>query len=248
MKNFLSCIAVMIFPFVLISQTNVDKVTSALDSMSTFSVNDWKMSPDLKNGEIKGDPTQHGFDDSQWQTLKIAQSVYPDSCWLRREIVLPEYILGKRVGGTIRLLVSVDDYGYMWINGESKGYFPWDGTFVLTNDAKPGERFLIAIRAINTGGALRLLRADLETASTDTIRQMIKDFSLSLRVGQTLLSFDTKQSTAYGNNVQDFGIDKSTIDKGEKNKLNELLQEQAARLDLDALRSAIDGKVCGIVE
>ncbi len=103
MKNFLSCIAVMIFPFVLISQTNVDKVTSALDSMSTFSMNDWKMSPDLKNGEIKGDPTQHGFDDSQWQTLKIAQSVYPDSCWLRREIVLPEYILGKRVGGTIRL-------------------------------------------------------------------------------------------------------------------------------------------------
>lgn len=242
MKNLFSFIAAFFFPLILVAQTNVDRTTAVLDSLASVSIDDWKMSPDLKNGEIKGDPTQRGFDDSQWQTLKIAQLVYPDSCWLRKEIVLPDRILGKKVDGTIKFFVSVDDYGYMWINGAGKGYFPWDGAFVLTNDAKPGDRFLIAIRAINTGGPLRLLRADLETASTDSIRRMIKDFSLSVRVGQELLSVDTKQSTPYDNKVQDVGVDKSKIDKGEKKELNALLQEQVARLDLDALRQPMMDK------
>lgn len=226
----------IVIPLILVAQTNVDKVTSALDSTAILSMNDWRMSPDLKRGPVAGDPTSRTFDDSKWEMLKIGQSVYPDSCWLRKEIVLPEYILGKRVGGIVKILVSVDDYGYMWINGEEKGYFPWDGTFVLTPDAKPGERFLVAIRAINTGGPLRLLRADLETANTDSLRQTIKDFALSIRVGQALLSFDTKQGTSYGSKVQDFGIDRSKTDRVEKQRLNELLQSQVARIDLDALR------------
>ena len=74
-------------------------------------------------------------------------------------------------------------------------------------------------------------------ASTDTIRQTIKDFSMSIRVGQKLLSMDTKQISPYDKKVQDFGIDNSKIDKGEKEKLNTLLQEQVARVDVDALRS-----------
>ena len=36
--------------------------------------------------------------------------------------------------------------------------------------------------------------------------------------------------------LQDFGVDRSKVDKGEKKRLNGLLQEQAARLDIDALR------------
>ena len=237
MKKMISLCAVLIFPVVLMGQTTVDKVARALDSMAIFQMNDWKMSSNLKYGEVTGDPTQQGFDDSQWQTLKVSQRASVDSCWLRKEIVVPEYILGKKVGGTVKFVVAVDEYGYVWINGASKGYFPGDGVFVLSTDAKPGDRFLIAIRAVTTWGRLTLRRAEIETPGTDTIRQVIKDFSLSIRVGQELLSLDTKQSTPYDNKVQDFGIDKSKLDKGEKIKLNGLLQEQAGRLDLDALRA-----------
>ncbi len=236
MKFFFSLVAAIVFQFTVMAQTNVDRVAGALDSLATLQTNDLKMSPNLKFGEVKGDPTQKGFDDSQWQSLKIAESVHSDSCWLRKEIILPDYILGRKVGGSVKLLVSVDEYGYMWINGAGKGYFPGDGVFVLSTDAKPGERFLIAIRAITTWGTIRLRRADIEMASTDTIRQAIKDFSLSIRVGQKLLSLDTKQSTPYDKKVQDFGVDRSKIDKGEKERLNGLLQEQVAWLDLDALR------------
>ena len=238
MKNILSLIVAILFPFIAMAQTNVDRVAGILDSLTTFQMNDLKMSPNLKFGEVDGDPTQKGFDDSQWQTVQIAQRLHSDSCWLRKEIVLPESILGKKVGGTVKLFVSADEYGYLWINGASKGYFPGDGVFVLSSDAKPGERFLIVIRAITTWGTIRLRRADIEMEGNDTIRQAIKDFSLSIRVGQDLLSSDTKQSSPYDKKVQDFGVDRSKIDKGEKKRLNELLQEQVARLDLDALRTS----------
>ncbi len=223
-----------IVPGRLIAQSNVDRLSRALDSLTVVSFDNWKVSRDLKAAHIVGDPTSKAFDDAQWETLGIGESIYPDSCWLRKEIVLPDRILGQPVRGTVRFLVSVDDYGYLWVNGESKGRFPWDGEFELTKDAKPGERFLIAIKAINTGGPLRLLRAELETGTSKSIRDLVSDFALSLRIGQKLLSFDTYQTNA--NAKVDPGIDRSTIDKGEKFRLNQLLQSLAQRVDIKALR------------
>ncbi len=139
------------------------------------------------------------------------------------------------VEGKITFLVSVDDYGYFYVNGENKGYFPWDGEFDLTENAKPGDKFLIAIKAINTGGPLRLLRARIDMAGTKELRQSILDFSLSMKVGQKLLSFDTYQTNARVKT--DPGIDKSKQDKEEKIRLNELLQKLALEVDIDALGS-----------
>jgi alpha-mannosidase len=223
----------LLIPAALLAQTNVDKLVRALDSLSLASFNDWKMSPDLKGFKPNGDPTQPGFDDSGWSTLKLNQNVYPDSCWLRKEIVLPTKILGRSVGGSMRLLVSVDDYGYLWVNGVSKGHFPWDGDFEITRDAKPGDKFLIVIKAINTGGPLRLMRAQIASEELKPIRSMIENLSLSLRVGQKLLSFDTYQTSS--NQRVDPGTDKSSLDKAEKKRLNDLLQSTAARIDLKPL-------------
>lgn len=220
---------------VCFSQTNVDRLVRALDSLSLSSLNDWKASPDLKSYRPQGDPTKPGFDDSQWQTLKLDESIYPDSCWLRKEIVLPQQILGRTVSGPMRLLVSVDDYGYLWINGESKGHFPWNGDFELTKSAKPGDKFLIAIKAVNTGGPLRLIRAEILSEPLIPVRQRIEDFTLSLRVGQKLLSFDTYQTSS--RRKVDPGTDKSSIDRNEKIRLNDLLQSTAAQFDLTPLTS-----------
>jgi alpha-mannosidase len=229
-------VALLLVPFLLYGQTNVDKLVKALDSLSLASFNDWKMSPDLKVYKPNGDPSQPGFDDSGWQMLKLHQNVYPDSCWLRKEIVLPPKILGKAIRGPMKFLVSVDDYGYLWVNGVSKGFFPWDGEFELTADAKPGDRFLLAIKAINTGGPLRLLRAQIASEELKGVRGLIENLSLSLRVGQKLLSFDTYQTSS--NKRVDPGIDKSTMDKAEKKKLGDLLQTIAATVDV---RPLIDG-------
>jgi len=233
--------ALTLVPLALFAQTNVDRVTATLDSLGALTFDNWKVSADLKQlGTLTGDPTQPGFDDSKWNTLKFDQRIYPDSCWLRKEVTVPATLLGQPVRGKIRFLVSLDDYGYLWVNGKSKGYFPWDGDFDLSADAVPGQKLLLVIKAVNTGGPLRLLRAQLDAESVAPIQKQIQDLSLSLRVGQKLLSFDTYQTSS--SKKVDPGIDNSTIDKAERKRLNELLQTLAVRLDVGSLNA---GNVAG---
>lgn len=216
--------------------TPVDRITTALDTLSGLKFDNWRMSPDLKNYRPeKGSPLDPAFDDSQWQNLRIGEWVYPDSCWLRKEISIPAYILGQPAGGPLHILVSVDDIGYLWVNGEFKGEFPWSGEFELTKSAKPGQKFSLAIKAVNTGGPLRLLKAEVRAEATQAMRQKIEDFALSLRVGQKLLGFDTYQTSS--SKKVDPKIDKSAFARSEKEQLMAVLQTAASRVDADALAS-----------
>ncbi len=235
MKTF-ALLFCLLLPLAAPAQTAVDKAVHDIDSLCVFSLNNWRMSPDLKAlKNLSGDPAGPGFDDSQWQTLSLNQRVYPDSCWLRKEITLPDRILGQPVGGPLHFLVTVDDYGYLWVNGEPRGMFPWDGEFELTADAKPGQNFTLAIKAINTGGPLRLLRAEIIIDRAREAQERFRNLALSLRTGQKLLSFDTYQTNAHAR--VDPGIDKSHMDRRRKGASMTSCSSSPARLDLDALRS-----------
>jgi alpha-mannosidase len=229
MKLLLMLIAVACIPVAATPQTTVDRVVSDLEFLSQGTLDHWKYSVDFS-----GDPTSTSFDDRSWTTLTLNQSLALDSCWIRKEIVLPDRMLGQTTAGVVRLMVTVDDYGYLWVNGESKGYFPWDGDFELTKDAHPGQKFVLAIKAFNTGGPLRLIHAHLATAKGNPLAALVDDLTLSLRVGQKLLSFDTYQTNA--RKREDPGIDKSRMDRDEKKKLNVLLQSAAGEIDVAALR------------
>ncbi len=225
-----SLMFIVLVPLMMHAQSNVDKFVEQLDFLSSGSINNWKYTTDLSV-----DPTKPEFDDSQWKNLKLDERIFPDSCWIRKEIILPERILGKTISGPMKFLVSVDDYGYMWIDGVSKGHFPWDGEFTLTENAKPGQKVTVAIKAINTGGPLRLIRAQIQSEGSLELRKMIEDFSLSIRVGQKLLSSDTYQSNA---RVKvDPKVDKSVMDGWEKKGINDFLQSSVTKLDVDALKN-----------
>lgn len=217
-------------------KTEVDTVTSILDSLSTISIRTWKASPDIKclTGEKAEEVfTKINFDDSKWETLRIGQRIYVDSCWLRTKFTLPEKMFGKDVSGRIIFKVTVDDLGYLWVNEKYIGYIQWSAEFDLTDIVKPGQEFLIAIKAINRAGPLRIIMAEFEVESLKDFLKEIKNFSLSLKVGQKLLSFDTYQAndmTRY-----DPGIDRSTIDKKERIKLNSILQSAVKEIDLNSL-------------
>ena len=236
MNKFKFIILLSFLPLLGFAQTKVDVLVKTLDQLSKQSFNNWKVSTTFRPGAIDGaEFSRPDFDDSNWQSLSLNQSIYVDSCWLRKEITLPKFIAGYPVKGKVKFLVSVDDYGYLWINGKTKGRFPWDGEFVLTENAKPGMNFTLLIKAINTGGPLRLIRAEITTDKGLSIQKKIEDFSLSLKVGQKLLSFDTYQTNA--RLKTDPGIDKSRMSRKEKIRLNQLLQSLAAEVDTNALRS-----------
>ncbi|HUI30918.1 MAG TPA: glycoside hydrolase family 38 C-terminal domain-containing protein [Candidatus Acidoferrales bacterium] len=221
-------------------QSNVDRLSSSLDSLAaTASVDNWKVSPDLGN-PVKGDPTSLDFDDSLWDNKRLGDEIDDDSCWIRKAFVLPDSIFGRPVEGKIGLLVTLDNYGYMWINGESKGYFPFTKEFVLTDNARPGMRFVIAIKAVNGGAMIHLLQAELRSGVINEIPDMMRDVALSFRVGQKILSFDTYQTNA---RVRvDPHIDKSKMDRDEKIRLNDLLQKLAGEINVDALKTGDDTK------
>ena len=71
-------------------ETNVDRVVTKLATLTELSYDGWKASPDIAKAHIEGDgPARPDFDDSAWNALAIDESIRPDSCWLRKTIVLP---------------------------------------------------------------------------------------------------------------------------------------------------------------
>ena len=227
-------VQLLFLPALIFGQSRIDSMIQTLDSLTFLSMDNWKYTTDLSSP--KSDIIQFSnpeYDDSDWKIIHLNQSVYVDSCWLRKVIHLPDFIAGCPVQGMLQFLVSVDDYGYLWVNGKEKGRFPWDGEFVLTEQATPGMDLVLLIRAINTGGPLRLIRASLTSEYLQPEQQVIRDFTLGLRVGKKLLGFDTYQTNSRVKT--DPGIDKSRMDPDKKRQLNDLLINTVEKIDLDAL-------------
>lgn len=238
-------LAFLTIPFTFLTawasgSTNVDRLASALDSIAaTAFVNNWRVSPDLSTAVFDGSPTSANFDDSKWNSVRLGDEIDLDSCWIRKAVVLPDSIFGKPVQGKISLLVTLDNYGYMWINGEDRGYFAYDKEFLLASDVKPGMKFVVAIKAVNGGAMIHLLRAELRSDvivganNNSPLPDMMRELAMSFRVGQKILSFDTYQMNA---RVRvDLRIDKSQMNRDEKVEFYDLLQNLAAQVNVDAL-------------
>jgi len=221
------------YAITIYSQTNSDKIIEQLELLSSATLNNWKYSTDLSlSAEALSDLA---YDDSDWKTLQLDERIYPDSCWLRKVIELPKFIATEQVRGKIKFLVSVDDYGFMYVNGKRLGKFPWDGEFEISTNGKAGDKFVLLIKAVNTGGPMRLIRAQLDFADSNSVKSLIDDFLVSVRVGKKLLSFDTYQSNS---RVKvDPKIDNSKIEKDERIKLNQNLEDALKEIDITALQN-----------
>ena len=228
-------LSILVFTSINFAQTPdqkyIDLLCTDLDNQLAVRFDGWKYTT-----RTLADAWKSNYDEVGWKTLSINKSIYPDSAWFRKKITIPERILGKPVqGGTIKFLVSVDDAGICWINGERRGLFKWNGEYLLTKDPKPGQEFYIAIKAINTGGPMRLLEAKLEWDKVKPLADKVQNYILSLRVGQKLLSDDTYLKT--GRVQLDTGIDQSTVPKNQRLQLRKQLEDAARMVDVSALKN-----------
>ena len=232
------------------TQTNVDRVAQTLEAVASSSQDDWKIGPAFQRtmpdggnphwSAFTGDPTGRDFNDSSWKSFKLGDPIDLESCWFRKEIALPQRVLGHSVSGSVKLRLSFSGTGELWVDGVSKGR-PGAHDVELTNDAKPGQTFMIAIRAsqspgqggVGRSGPVRLSKADLLLGKAEQTQKQLEDFALSLRVAQKLLSFDTYQTNA--RTKTDPHVDNSEIDKAERTRLNDLLQKLGAQVDTTAL-------------
>ncbi len=107
------------------------------------------------------------FDDSSWESLTPSDTMRRLSTgrvcfnWYRIEVTLPEQIGDTAVAGsTVVFETVVDDYAEVWVNGAMAhalgdtggpvvAGFNAPNRVVLTRDARPGDRFVIAVFGIN---------------------------------------------------------------------------------------------------
>jgi hypothetical protein len=120
-----------------------------------------------KKNEIA--PKAHGnFDDSKWEVVDLPPAKKPygpgkfSMAWYRIKVTIPEKVGGKDVAGSaVWFQTTVDDYGEVWVNGaidlaygkSGRGAisgFNYPNKVKLTDSAKPGQTFQLAVLAINS--------------------------------------------------------------------------------------------------
>jgi hypothetical protein len=119
-----------------------------------------------KKNEIE--PKAHGaFDDSQWETVPaegLKKTYGPGKfsmAWYRIKVTIPEKVGDTDIAGSaVWFRTTVDDYGEVYIDGSIDRAFGKSGRGAvsgfntanevkLTDNAKPGQTFQIAVLAIN---------------------------------------------------------------------------------------------------
>jgi gluconolactonase len=117
--------------------------------------------------DIEPHAEERGFDDSDWPVVAATElgarrgGGMVSFCWFRTTLTIPANAAGFETAGAMTVLrVNVDDYAEVWVNGElprASGR-PSPGTIqgfnmphrlVLGSTIAPGERFQVAVFAIN---------------------------------------------------------------------------------------------------
>src|SRR5271170_1071146 len=132
--------------------TDPDKPTlDRLESLTTLPLPDWRFHADVAHPE---DPS---LDDSGWQTMRVGDKWTNGSRVLRRWVEIPEKIngyaaMGARVKLDLRFDFNWNNKGPVTIavfsNGSlvSRGDDDMQQPIPLTENAQPGQKFLIAVR------------------------------------------------------------------------------------------------------
>jgi alpha-mannosidase len=168
------------------AQPTVDDVLARLATIGGGSLADWRFRlGDLENGAAPD------LDDSGWAAVSPEHRWAGENrnAWYRRVVVIPEHAGGFAVAGSrVWVRLGVDDYGEIWVNGEKRCDFDWDrGEVTLTDKARPGERFLVAVLARNRGGPGRLLFARLETSAGERFRDRAAAFTEALGLARAIV-------------------------------------------------------------
>ena len=131
----------------------------------------------LKTHDIHPKAGAADFDDSKWEVLDPTSlevrrgSGLLSFNWYRLNVTIPEKVGNmSTAGATVVFEIVMDDYSEIWVNGKLNKTFGQSGNGVasgwnarnrvfLTNNAKPGEVFQLAI--LGTNGPIE--RSDLNT-------------------------------------------------------------------------------------
>lgn len=178
-----------IFVINISKAASLDEAISKLSSeIKSVSIDDWK----YHVGDIPGAENPN-FDDSSWKTVDPEFDWGPaEVCWFRKTITIPESIGGIPIaGGAVYFVAGIDDSGTCYVNGKKMQEFEWDKCRVLlTENAIPGEKFLIAIRGINGPGGGRIMFARLDSQILEDWRNKTSAVQSDITIAKQLIELE----------------------------------------------------------
>ena len=96
------------------------------------------------------------FDDSTWpvdREFTKSRGTGNVMGWFRAAVTIPEKVGGFSVDGSpAHLLANIDDYGEIWVDGRLRAPiagFNVDQHALLSEQVRPGDRFTLALLAVN---------------------------------------------------------------------------------------------------
>ncbi|MFA6448797.1 MAG: glycoside hydrolase family 38 C-terminal domain-containing protein [bacterium] len=144
--------------------TKLNTVVGQLQSMISQPMKSWQVTNKLTKEQVLDPQTpakkfQKAGQGYIWSTTP--------EVWIRTTYTVPEKVLDIPIAGTkIGFSASVEDKGDIYVNGELKQSFDRSaGHITLTDNAKPGEIFYIAMKVRRNGnypGVLRKLSIDFD--------------------------------------------------------------------------------------
>lgn len=163
-----------------------------LDAAFNLRISEWKVFEGDSPESIAPD-----YDHRAWQTGGIGYrwDKPNSSCWFRHRLVMPDRLGGLSVKGTeVRLKLGIDNGGKVYVNGEYLGEFTRsDGDFIISENARPGEEYVIVIEGLNRPGWGSLLDARLESSSSKALVKKAMPLLENIRFGLDM-EFDRDRS------------------------------------------------------
>jgi alpha-mannosidase len=171
------------------------EIVEKLGTLNDLRMTNWRYhAGDLPHGETVG------LDDMSWQMV-APKSVAPASAvWYRQTFEVPRSIDGYNPAGSriwFRFRVSSDEDvpEIIYVNGKRVALGADLEPIVLTDSAKPGERFQIAVKLLATGAPKTFDGASLRIDYPET-RPNPEDFREEVITAQTLLPSLSKNIAA----------------------------------------------------
>jgi len=209
-----------------------------LESLTTLPLSEWRFHADVPH------PEDASLNDSGWETVKVGDKWATGSRVLRRWVEIPEKINGYAVqGARVKLDLRFD---FMWnnkgpvmiavfCNGSlvSRGDDDMQQPVPLTENAQPGQRFLIAVRIDAPEVETRFHHAQLRIApaagrpDTAFLRTEI------LAARPMIVAYEegrAERQQQLDAAVQ--AIDLSLLDKGDQEGFDASLRQSQAKLQL----------------
>src|SRR5215467_10680559 len=153
-------------------------VLDRLELISVAPMPEWRFHADLPHPE---DPT---LDDSSWEVVKVGEKWTTGSRVLRRVIEIPEALNGYSLrGASVKLDLNFDSDSSLVISVFSSGSLVFHGDDLteqpipLTQNALPGQKFVVAVRLGGPPTAMKISRSRLgvEPPATRTSPNLLRE-------------------------------------------------------------------------